>query len=65
MSRDKGHMHCSYGLIRMKVVAFEGTCRSFTLFTVWRKCVLSQLIMGFVHDTPTLYKAPLLKAIPS
>ena len=45
-------MHCSNGLIRMKVVAFEGTSRS---FTVWRKCVLSQLIMGFVHNTLTLY----------
>ena len=50
-------MHCSNGLIRMKVVASEGTSGS---FTVWRKCVLSQLIMGFIHDTLTLYKAPLL-----
>ena len=41
-------MHCSNGLPRMKAVASEGTSRS---FTVWRKCVLSQLIMGFVHDT--------------
>ena len=48
MSRDKGHMHCSNGLIRMKVVASEGTSRS---FTVWRKCVLSQLIVGFVGPT--------------
>ena len=44
-------------LIQMKVVASEGTSRS---FAVWRKCVLSQLIMGFVHNTLTLYKAPLL-----
>ena len=48
MSRGKGHMHCSNGLIRMKVVASEGTSRS---FTVWRKCVLSQLIVGFVGPT--------------
>ena len=50
-------MHCSNGLIGMEVVASEGTSRS---FTVWRKCVLSQLIMDFVHDTLTLYKAQFL-----
>ena len=50
-------MHCSNGLIRMKVVSSEGTSRS---FAVWRKCVLSQLILGFVHNSLTLYKAPLL-----
>ena len=55
-------MHCSNGLVRMKVVASEGTNRS---FSVWRKCVLSQLIMCFVHDTLPLSKALLLKAIPS
>ena len=45
-------MHFSNDLIQMKVVSSEGTSRS---FPVWRKCVLSQLIMVFVHDTLTLY----------
>ena len=48
-------MHCSNGLIRMKVVASEGTSRS---FTVWRKCVLSQLIMGTWHIDAVQSAAP-------
>ena len=52
-------MHCSNGLIRMKVVASEGTSIG-ALQYGGIKCVLSQLIMGFVHNTLTLYKAPLL-----
>ena len=51
MSRDKDHALLEW-LVRMKVVASEGTSRS---FTVWRKCVLSQLIMGF---DPLITAAP-------
>ena len=42
-------MHCSNGLIRMKVVASEGTSRSFAVLCGRSVYVLrSQLTMGFV-----------------